>query len=207
MRLQPGSGHRPCLLAVPPLSCSHPSAPLRPPLAYYLPQPLPAPPPLPTPPRRFSDSDVQRDRKLVSYDIIDKGSKPYVQGEWVLRGVRSAGGQQGALSRSWPRSALPALRAQSLPYHPPHPSPHPCPLPCSGGGRREEGLLPRGDLRHDPHQDEGHRRGVPGQVGQARRRHGARLLQRRAAPGHQGTRAPCWVLGRVRCTGAGVGGG
>ncbi len=28
---------------------------------------------------RFSDKEVQRDAKLVSYDIVDKDSKPYVQ--------------------------------------------------------------------------------------------------------------------------------
>ncbi|KAG2435340.1 hypothetical protein HXX76_007413 [Chlamydomonas incerta] len=28
--------------------------------------------------RRFSDADVQRDRKLVSYDIVDRAGKPYV---------------------------------------------------------------------------------------------------------------------------------
>ena len=29
--------------------------------------------------RRFSDKEVQRDAKLVSYDIIEKNTKPYVQ--------------------------------------------------------------------------------------------------------------------------------
>lgn len=27
---------------------------------------------------RFDEKDVQRDAKLVSYDIVDRGSKPYV---------------------------------------------------------------------------------------------------------------------------------
>lgn len=29
--------------------------------------------------RSYGDKEVQRDKKLVSYDIVDKGSKPYVQ--------------------------------------------------------------------------------------------------------------------------------
>lgn len=29
---------------------------------------------------RFSDSEVQRDAKLVSFQIVDKQSKPYIQG-------------------------------------------------------------------------------------------------------------------------------
>jgi hypothetical protein len=32
----------------------------------------------PTNPCRFSDAEVQRDAKLVSYKIVDKGGKPYV---------------------------------------------------------------------------------------------------------------------------------
>jgi hypothetical protein len=28
---------------------------------------------------RFADKEVQRDAKLVSYDIVDKDGKPYVQ--------------------------------------------------------------------------------------------------------------------------------
>lgn len=28
--------------------------------------------------RRFDEKDVQRDAKLVSYDIVDKAGKPYV---------------------------------------------------------------------------------------------------------------------------------
>ena len=28
---------------------------------------------------RFDDKDVQRDRKLVPYSIVDKGGKPYIQ--------------------------------------------------------------------------------------------------------------------------------
>ena len=59
-----------------------------------------APPPHPTPPhpqhvpphratplalwRRFSDNEVQRDAKLVSYQIVDKSGKPYVQGGLLL---------------------------------------------------------------------------------------------------------------------------
>lgn len=34
----------------------------------------------PGPPGRFSDSEVQRDAKMVSYDIVDKQTKPYIQG-------------------------------------------------------------------------------------------------------------------------------
>ena len=40
----------------------------------------PAPACAARPPRRFSDAEVQRDAKLVSYNIVDKQSKPYIQG-------------------------------------------------------------------------------------------------------------------------------
>ena len=30
-------------------------------------------------PCRFSDKEVQRDAKLVSYDVVEKNTKPYVQ--------------------------------------------------------------------------------------------------------------------------------
>ena len=33
----------------------------------------------PWPKRRFSDKEVQRDAKLVSYDVVEKNTKPYVQ--------------------------------------------------------------------------------------------------------------------------------
>jgi heat shock protein 5 len=29
--------------------------------------------------RRFEDKEVQRDKKLVSYDIVDKATKPYIK--------------------------------------------------------------------------------------------------------------------------------
>lgn len=32
---------------------------------------------------RFSDAEVQRDAKLVSYEIVDKQTKPYIQGVCV----------------------------------------------------------------------------------------------------------------------------
>ncbi|CAO2609099.1 Heat shock 70 kDa protein 1-like [Lemmus lemmus] len=51
---------------------------------------------------------------------------------------------------------------------------------------REPGLLPRGDLVDGADEDEGDRRGVPGPPGDQRGDHGARLLQRLAAAGHQG---------------------
>ncbi len=38
------------------------------------------------PPPRFSDSEVQRDAKLVSYQIVDKQTKPYIQGRCSVEG-------------------------------------------------------------------------------------------------------------------------
>jgi hypothetical protein len=29
--------------------------------------------------RRYEDKEVQRDKKLVSYDIVDKSTKPYIK--------------------------------------------------------------------------------------------------------------------------------
>merc|ERR1719159_269496 len=53
---------------------------------------------------------------------------------------------------------------------------------------REEAVLRRGGLLDDPCEDEGDRRVLPGQDCQERRGHRARVLQRLAAPGHQGRR-------------------
>ena len=47
---------------------------------------------------------------------------------------------------------------------------------------------PRRDLGHGPAEAEGRRREAAGRPGDAGRHHGARLLQRRTAPGHQGRR-------------------
>jgi hypothetical protein len=44
------------------------------------------------------------------------------------------------------------------------------------------------DLGDDPPEDEADRRGLPGQPGDESGRHGTRVLQRRAAPGHEGRR-------------------
>ena len=49
-------------------------------------------------------------------------------------------------------------------------------------------VQPRRNFRHDPHQDEADRGGVPGGKGQRGGHHRAGLLQRRPAPGHQGRR-------------------
>ncbi len=49
-------------------------------------------------------------------------------------------------------------------------------------------VLARRDLGADPAQSEGDRRGVPWSPGDRGRHHGAGLLQRRAAAGHQGRR-------------------
>ena len=53
------------------------------------------------------------------------------------------------------------------------------------GGRRQA-VRAAGDLRDDPPEAEGRRRGQARRAGDRRRDHGAGLLQRRAAPGHQG---------------------
>merc|ERR1719313_1949217 len=53
-------------------------------------------------------------------------------------------------------------------------------------GGEKKSLRAGGDQRHGPHEDALHRRGLPRQRGEARRRHGAGLLQRRAAPGDEG---------------------
>ena len=31
--------------------------------------------------RRYNDKDVQKDKKLVSYNIVDRGTKPYIEVE------------------------------------------------------------------------------------------------------------------------------
>ena len=54
---------------------------------------------------------------------------------------------------------------------------------------RREKLCPAADQRHDPAKAQGRRRSLPGRAGHRGRHHGARLLQRRPAPGHQGRRA------------------
>ena len=53
---------------------------------------------------------------------------------------------------------------------------------------RGEKLAPPADQRRDPAQDEEDRRGLPRREGHRRGDHGARVLQRRAAPGDQGRR-------------------
>ena len=37
---------------------------------------------------RYNDKDVQKDKKLMSYNIVDRGSKPYV--EVVINGESKA---------------------------------------------------------------------------------------------------------------------
>jgi hypothetical protein len=51
-----------------------------------------------------------------------------------------------------------------------------------------QGVLAAGDLRDDPAEAEARRRGVPRREGHRGRHHRAGVLQRRAAPGHQGRR-------------------
>ena len=55
--------------------------------------------------------------------------------------------------------------------------------------RGREGVDTSGDLGADPEQAQAGRGGLPGRHRHAGRDHGPRLLRRRAAPGHQGSRA------------------
>ena len=71
-----------------------------------------------------------------------------------------------------------------------------------------QGATPARDLRHDPAEDEGRGRGVPGREGRQGRHHGPRLLQRLAAPGHQGRgqdRGPGSAAHRQRADRGGAG--
>ena len=58
---------------------------------------------------------------------------------------------------------------------------------CLGRGEGQE-IQPEPDQRLHPHEDEGDRRSLSRQQGHRGRHHGAGLLQRRPAPGHQGCR-------------------
>ena len=55
-------------------------------------------------------------------------------------------------------------------------------------GDHGQEVLPAGDLGHDPDQAEGSGRSLPGREGHRGGDHGAGVLQRRAAAGHQGRR-------------------
>ena len=57
-----------------------------------------------------------------------------------------------------------------------------------GGRHRRQGLHAGGNLRHGTAEAEERRREAAGLPGDAGRHHGARVLQRRAAPGHEGRR-------------------
>ena len=72
---------------------------------------------------------------------------------------------------------------------------------------RRQGVVAARDLRDDPRQAQGGRGGVPGREGDARRHHGAGVLQRLAAPGHQGRgpdRRPDGRAARQRAHGGGA---
>jgi hypothetical protein len=131
-------------------------------------------------PTRYADKEVQKDKKLVSYDITDKGGKPYVKvqvaGEdkvsggppswcaavWVPRGW--GGTRQQHLCT--PARFLPASFCKATQQHPSAQASGVCArvsrltlllaavlsLPPHSC---TPGLLPRGDQRHDSAEDEG----------------------------------------------------
>lgn len=125
--------------------------------------------------RKFAEKEVQRDLKLVSYKVVEKDKKPYVQ-------VSGSFGGLFFLCLFFMRARAFFLRPTLTPSSPPlHPT-----QPTGQGRPRPENLLPRGSVRHDPDQDEGDGGSVPRQTRQTRCCDRARLLQRRPTPGHQG---------------------
>ena len=75
-------------------------------------------------------------------------------------------------------------------------------------GRQAGRLRAARNFRDDPAEAEAGRRGLPRSAGQPRGHHGPRLLQRRAAPGHQGSRQdrrPRSDAHRQRADGRGAG--
>ena len=61
--------------------------------------------PIPPCPLRFSDSEVQRDAKLVSYQIVDKQTKPYIQGRRFVE-RRCMSSQREPLGWGWHQAGL-----------------------------------------------------------------------------------------------------